>query len=292
MCTCAGNRVGGIKMPDIVSKIEALKITWVQRLCFADNRYTNLVKKIPNVDNLYMFLKCKYNVSFLQVSPFYKQLLHCWYKLYCQEPETVNDIASETLWLNNFIRVDNKPVLYSDWRQHGIENIKDILDAQANFISAQDLEQRFNKGIDIMKFNSLKSAIPKGWIRTLHQQNEYSFDEAEHIQVKINQISKNFKDLRCKDFYHEFINQKYVKPSCTKKWQEIYPHTNFDWKLVYSLPYAVARETFLQSFQYQVINLYLPCNSLLYKWSKVHTDKCSYCHEPDTIEHFLYECTA
>ena len=279
-------------MPDIASKIEALKITWVQRLCFSDNRYTNLVKKILNVDNLYMFLKCKYNVRFLKVSPFYEQLLNCWYKLYCKEPKTVNDIVNETLWLNNYIQVDNRPVLYKEWRNHGIENIRDILDAEGKFLSAQNLEQKFNTVIDIMKLNSIKSAIPKTWRRVLNLHNGLIFDKNDQLQVKINEIFRSFKDLRCKDFYNELIQQKYIEPTCVKKWQEFFPHINFDWKYVYSLPYIVARETFLQSFQYQVINRYLPCNALLFKWSKSPSDKCTQCNECDTIEHFLYECTS
>lgn len=283
---------GGIKMPDIASKIKALKITWVQRLCYSDNQYTNLVKKILNVDNLYMFLKCKYNVSFLKASPFYVQLIDSWYKLYCKEPETVNDIVNETLWLNSYIRVDNKPVFYKEWRQHGIETFMDILDAEGKFLSPQVLEHKFNTTIDIMKFNSLKSAIPKAWKRALQLHEGLIFVKNEQLQVMINQIFKNFKDLRCKDFYNEFISQKYSKPSCENKWQESFPHINIDWKQVYSLPYIVARETFLQSFQYQVINRYLPCNVLLYKWTKVQSDKCSQCNERDTIVHFLYDCTS
>ena len=58
-----------------------------------------------------------------------------------------------------------------------------------------------------------------------------------------------------------------------------------------SLPYKVARENFLHSFQYQVVNRYLPCKALLYKWSKAQSDKCNFCNDKDTIEHFLYECT-
>ena len=51
-----------------------------------------------------------------------------------------------------------------------------------------------------------------------------------------------------------------------------------------------ARETALQSFQYKVINRYLPCKYNLKIWNKKDNDLCDTCLEVDTIEHYLCEC--
>ena len=53
---------------------------------------------------------------------------------------------------------------------------------------------------------------------------------------------------------------------------------------------AVARETALQSFQYKIINRYLPCNVALKLWQKEETDQFVTCGLVDTIEHYCYEC--
>ena len=56
------------------------------------------------------------------------------------------------------------------------------------------------------------------------------------------------------------------------------------------MPYKVARETYLQSFHFKIVNRYLACRSNLYKWKKAESPICSYCNEIDTIEHHLYYC--
>ena len=69
-----------------------------------------------------------------------------------------------------------------------------------------------------------------------------------------------------------------------------YEHISCDWKQIYQSPFIVARETALQSFQYKIINRYLPCNTALKKWKKTESELCNQCGERDTIEHYLYEC--
>ena len=88
------------------------------------------------------------------------------------------------------------------------------------------------------------------------------------------------------------INKKYVTPTCIKKWQSIYDNVIFDWEMIYTCAFRIARETALQSFQHKIINRYIPCRYNLYKWKKSDNDLCNYCNgkNVDTIEHFLVEC--
>ena len=72
--------------------------------------------------------------------------------------------------------------------------------------------------------------------------------------------------------------------------RNIYYYVNFDWNHIYSIPFVCARETALQSFQYKIINRFLPCKEALKLWKKEETDHCTTCSMVDTIEHYLYEC--
>ena len=279
---------GGIKMPDIVSRIKALKATWIKRLCLSDNKYTNLAKAILKIEDFYRFVQCKYDAKYMDnVPPFYKQIFQSWYELYCLNPVTIDEISHEILWLNRQILIGNKPVIFKEWRNAGIETIADILDNQKRFLSTQDLERKFGLQIDVMKYNSLKSSIPKSWMKLLKSQNIVLTCRPNNIELKVNNIKKPLVELKCKDFYWEFVKKKYEKPTCVNKWREIFPNLNFDWEQIYKLPYTVARETFLQSFQYQIINRYLPCNSILHKWCKEPSDKYNFCDDIDNIKHYI-----
>ena len=75
-----------------------------------------------------------------------------------------------------------------------------------------------------------------------------------------------------------------------KKWEGIYPNNTFDWKSIFQIPYIVARETYLHSFQYKLLNRYLACRSNLFKWNKAPNPLCQDCLIEETIEHLLYHC--
>ena len=62
--------------------------------------------------------------------------------------------------------------------------------------------------------------------------------------------------------------------------------------MIYTCAFRIARETALQSFQYRIINRYIPCRYNLYKWKKSDDDLCNYCNgkNVDAIEHYLVEC--
>ena len=97
-------------------------------------------------------------------------------------------------------------------------------------------------------------------------------------------INKPIQDPFCKDIYWEFIHKRSCKPAGAEKWEDIYYFIDFDWKYIYSLPYHVARETHLQSMQYQILNHFIPCKYALKVWNK-DSELCNVCNTSDTIEH-------
>ena len=140
-----------------------------------------------------------------------------------------------------------------------------------------------------MQWNSLISAIPQHWKNSIKFYRGYG-EPPNNLQLRINNISKPIDDLFCKDFYWEIIRKKSVKPAGSEKWEEIYYYIDFDWKHIYSMPYLVARETHLQSLQYQILNRFIPCKYALKLWNKEESELCQLCNTSDTIEHFFMSC--
>ena len=79
----------------------------------------------------------------------------------------------------------------------------------------------------------------------------------DKIFIKLGNMFKEFFSISCKEFYNEFVVCKYERPTAMYTWEELYYYANFDWKMLFKIPYKVARETNLQSLQYQIFNRYI-----------------------------------
>ena len=91
--------------------------------------------------------------------------------------------------------------------------------------------------------------------------------------------------------YTYLIKKSTKPPTSLNLWVELYPFLeNFNWSQVFRLPYKIIKESYIQSFQYKVLNRILNCNYNLHKWGIKDSPLCIYCTQVDTIQHHLYEC--
>ena len=152
---------GGLKMPDIQSTLKAMKLSWIKRLCTKNNNFTIIAKTCTRINDFNDFFGYKNDIKFLSphIPNFYKQICEHWYELHSSPPQTKNDIMNETLWFNKHILVDNKPIFYKLWDQHGISHIYHILNQNGNFKSERELLISFGLNVDTMLYNGVKSAI-------------------------------------------------------------------------------------------------------------------------------------
>ena len=111
------------------------------------------------------------------------------------------------------------------------------------------------------------------------------------IIVKLCKGDKNVLSTQCKDYYKEFVNIKSERPTALYRWEEMYYYADFDWPVLFKIPYKVAIETDVQSLHFKIINKCIPCKDNLYLWGKESSDKCCLCNEIDTIEHFSAQCS-
>ena len=100
---------------------------------------------------------------------------------------------------------------------------------------------------------------------------------------------KDISNMKCKDFYWEFINKIVITPAAERKWTEIFPkleEANI-WPRIYKMAFTVTRETYVQSLQYRLIHRILPTNKWLFNIKILDSPQCSFCDEVDTILHFM-----
>ena len=89
---------------------------------------------------------------------FWGDVLRAWCEYhYDSEPEG----KPQMLWKNSHIRIGDKPIYWSDADQKGLQYVSDLI-KNKNVISAPEAQSEY--GLDIMRYNSLISAIPKGFL--------------------------------------------------------------------------------------------------------------------------------
>ena len=285
---------GGLKMPDAEAMIKAVKLTWVQRLIDKDNAFTKVAGTHTKIFNFKNFFKYKNDTQFIDpnMSPFYRQIVNNWFEIHSINPTSPNEVLNEFIRLNKFIAVDSKPIKLSNWSERGINTIYDIVDNQGKLLSKQQLEQKYGVFIDQMQYNRTISAIPKNWLRMLRNTSMDQYTKNEEINVTLSNITKTISNVKCKDYYWHIVRKKHVRPTAYNKLGETCYYVNFEWKMINMIPYICARETSLQSLQYQLINRYIPCRYTLSTWYKNEDPTCNLCNdnEIDTLEHYFFHC--
>ena len=73
--------------------------------------------------------------------------------------------------MNKNILDENKHIFYKEWFMKGIIFVNDKVNDDGRFLSTQELHNRFDIPVNIMKYNSVISAI---WILARSQSSEES----------------------------------------------------------------------------------------------------------------------
>ena len=136
---------------------------------------------------------------------------------------------------------------YSNWERNGIIYIYHLLDAEAgHFLSLTQLQDKYSIPIDVMKYNSIVSAIPQTWkfiIRNtvkpiVVEQNEAGEDNIPRLCHKGQLVPLTC--LRNKDLYAIFVQIKFQSPTAIAKWCSLYPQLlDANWDEIFTLPYSL-----------------------------------------------------
>ena len=106
---------GGYKNVDILTKLSALKITWIRRLLNGNYHPWKIISEsIFAPIGAYLFhFNLKLSDSCLWIIEktcpnFYKKLVDLWTRISYEEPSNVTEICNQALWNNLFIAPQGK----------------------------------------------------------------------------------------------------------------------------------------------------------------------------------------
>ena len=137
--------------------------------------------------------------------PFYWQMIqnYCEIKNIAESIDTPLDIRRQCIWLNKNITVGKKQIKWKVWREAGINIIHGIVSNTGEFLTAQEVEQKYNIKCNIMDFNGLKDAIPRQWrslIKTMQAPHE-TINFKEDVHINIGKRGKNINLIKNNEIY-------------------------------------------------------------------------------------------
>ena len=139
---------GGLNFVNFSAVVKSLRLAWISRLLSST---TDSWKAIPNYyfntyGGLKFLLKCNYNAASINngLPTFYRELLQ-----YFQEFKDKTNIFSY-----------GKFLLWKYWFKKNILSVQDILNADGNFPTFQEFQDKFDIKTNYLHYFQLIAAIP------------------------------------------------------------------------------------------------------------------------------------
>lgn len=219
-------------------------------------------------------------------------MMKVWLKYHSFPPEGEQAIRRETIWYNECITYKQQDArLQKRWEEAGIITIQDICHPQeGRLLSHQEITARYNMPCTFLDALSLRLGIPLQWRMDLTPNFEGNTDPAFQLRFSSG-TTLPVTTTSAKRLYSELIPAKRGVIRTQRAWDAtINVAGPEEWKEIYTRPFAAARETKIQSFQYRLNHRLITCNRLLFRYKIKDTEACTLCDQPDTMEHFFFQC--
>ena len=190
---------------------------------------------------------------------FYKQIFRNWSTNLSAQPTLPSTIASQVLWHNKNIKVDNKSIYNCYISKKKINYIAQFFGSAGNLKKWEVLKEEYQLNENKkFAFIQIIHAIPKSWKENLAStlENIDNLVVQDHHLIQKNQVYILNK-LTSKKIYDILISASEIQPTSQNYYQEIFKTTNLDWKIIYTLP---------RIFQYKLLNNVLSKQNAFQVW--------------------------
>lgn len=171
----------------------------------------------------------------------------------------------------------------------GIEIVQDIIDCTGNFLTFPDIIQKFGNCITWLEYYQIQLAFHPQWKR------ELQMSPRDNCYVLSNYELLLEKDKWSQVVYNALIwndSDPHIEKKCDR-WNR-YLGTEIDYSLFLNYFANITKFTIstkLRDFQFRLLHCNIFLNDTLYRWKKVTSTKCYFCHSAnETLPHFFTDC--
>lgn len=160
--------------------------------------------------------------------------------------------------------------------EKGVLKVKDLFGSNGQFLSCDQINDKYNLNLSFLGYLSLKSALPKHWKQLTH-----SKDDVCKAMLKANN----------KDIYNIFIDHLAEEPTCISGWRRNgQEFTKEEWNNIFTMIKQTTINTQTQALQLKILHRIYACSSYVSKFDKTVSKYCKYCKAVDDIQHCFVNC--
>ncbi len=111
-------------------------------------------------------------------------------KYFKQKPETIKEITDQSLWLNEYIKINKMYVYFKNLEIKGIHKIIDIIDNSAEVLSYEELKTKYNIETNFLQTIHIHKSIPQPRLEKIKNSNLTQVSRSTDIKIKVNKIYK------------------------------------------------------------------------------------------------------
>ncbi len=282
---------GGMKVPDIKSKIATQRVGWIRRLLSGESHPW---KEFPNLLLEQMggahILNSEIDMQYMKpkLPNFYYEILDAWTKLKLNmvPPKPAGE---QCLWSNRNVKIGGKVIFFKEFAENGINYVHELY----NRVTARLMtwtEMKTKTGLterSVLQWYGLLSSMPKKWKRLSVAELD---DVTQGFYMVEHNIKRMIHQVTSKQIYANFIGNIKVTMTNQVYFNQKYGVQN-EWEEVYNRIYDTTIESKLRSFQFKIVHNILFTNSRLYNAGLVNSELCSFCKEQrETVYHLFHGC--
>ena len=276
---------GGIGIPDVRKYMNALKLTWIRKLCSRNVKWKYFLTGTEPLILLLDKLGSAIN-SFVNVNVFWTDVFDAYFEVGRKTiVVNIDELASEPFFCNDKILIARAPFLSRNWIQKGVYIIGNLLDENGQFLKYQAFKDKYGIETNFLLYNGCVQSIKKYLVECNLNTNEEictSWDKNKTLRM-ICSVNKGARLL-----YDALIKDDNV-PNCCAKW-EVKISTDIVWKCVFS-KIARIKDVKLKWLQIRIVHRIVGTNVMLQSMGLNDSTTCSFCHTyKENIQHIFWHC--
>ena len=210
-----------------------------------------------------------------------------WWSEFRSNFSTDSKAFDSIIWNNCNIKIDGKPICYHNYMNAGVIFISDLMYSRNNVESFNIAKDKGLIGSNYLTWSAVRCSVPKHLRNLIVDRNV-----SNTLELKCG--NKDFDPLSSKsrNFYVFLIQEKAKHSRGFSKLMSDFNLSEEETRKAFVLAKSVALETFVQCFQFKILNDILFLNTRLAKIGRIQSDLCTFCQTSrETLEHFFYRCS-
>ena len=195
------------------------------------------------------------------IPKFFVEILKIWENFSDNSSDDPIVLLSESLWLNRFIRIENKSVFSKVLSMNNINTAGDIFDNKGSPLQFQFLTQIGLPSTIRFFWLQLVNAIPQNWKKIIkvscQGKSSPQHNDITKYSCKVGNTFKSIHTSTSRNFYSEIVQKVKVKATSVKYFEKIVaPQGEIDWEQVHMLPRKSTIESKMRSFQFKSFTMF------------------------------------